>query len=157
MLGLLGAILVSAAVYAVWDWGRDRGEMRASAAVARVQNAYLAAMGASPGSFEVVEPANPETGRQVRREFVVQFLEVAEEHAGTASAVAARMEAAALQDQAGNPEAAGIVKGVQSARRASPIAHREEIVGHRDDACRRTGGPQCEGETNGTAGEGNEG
>lgn len=117
VLALLGAILVTAAVYAVWDWGRDRSEMRASAAVARVQNAYLSAMGASPGSFEVVEPANPETGRQVRREFVVQFLEVAEEHAGTASAVAARMEAAALQDQAGDPEAA-----LESWRRAATEA-----------------------------------
>jgi tetratricopeptide (TPR) repeat protein len=37
---------------------------------------------------------------------VVQFIEVADEHAGTASAVAARMEAAALQDQAGDHEAA---------------------------------------------------
>jgi tetratricopeptide (TPR) repeat protein len=106
VLGLLGTILVVAASVGIWDWARDRGELRASAAVARVQSAYLSAMGAPPGSFEVVEPANPETGRQVRREFVVQFTEVADEHAGTASAVVARMEAAALQDQAGDQEAA---------------------------------------------------
>jgi hypothetical protein len=74
--------------------------------VARVQTAYLSAMGAAPGSFEVVEPANPETGRQIRQEFVTRFLEVADEHAGAASAVSARMEAAALQDQAGDHEGA---------------------------------------------------
>jgi tetratricopeptide (TPR) repeat protein len=117
VLGLLGAILVLAATISVWDWGRDLSETRASAAVARVQNAYLSAMGAPPGSFAVVEPANPETGRQVRRKFVGQFLEVAEEHAGTASAVAARMEAAALQDQAGDHEAA-----LESWRRAADEA-----------------------------------
>jgi tetratricopeptide (TPR) repeat protein len=117
VLGLLGAILIAAALYSVWDWGRDRRELRASAAVARVQSAYLSAMGASPGSFEVVEPANPETGRQVRREFVARFLEVAEEHTGTAAAVAARMEAATLQDQAGDAEAA-----LESWRRAASEA-----------------------------------
>jgi tetratricopeptide (TPR) repeat protein len=125
VLGLLVGILVLAAALSFWDWGRDRRETRASAAVARVQAAYLSAMGAAPGSFEVVEPANPETGRgaapgsfevvepanpetgrQVRQELVARFLEVADEHAGTASAVTARMEAAALQDQAGAPEAA---------------------------------------------------
>jgi len=106
VLGLLGAILLVAALLSIWDWARDRRELGASAAVARVQAAYLSAMGAPAGSFEVVEPANPETARQVRREFVVRFIEVADEHAGTASAVAARMEAAALQDQAGDHEAA---------------------------------------------------
>ena len=106
VLGLLVAILLMAASLSLWNWAQERRETHASAAVARVQAAYLSAMGASPGSFEVVEPANPETGRQVRREFVVQFVEVADEHAGTASAVAARMEAAALQDQAGDQAAA---------------------------------------------------
>jgi tetratricopeptide (TPR) repeat protein len=106
VLALLGAILLVAASLSVWDCSRDRRETDASAAVARVQAAYLSAMGAPAGSFEVVEPANPETGRQVRREFVVRFMEVADEHAGTASAVVARMEAAALQEEAGDQEAA---------------------------------------------------
>jgi tetratricopeptide (TPR) repeat protein len=117
VLGLLAAILLVTASLSLWDWVRERRETRASAAVARVQVAYLSAMGASPGSFEVVEPANPETGRQVRREFVAQFIEVADDHAGTASAVAARMEAAALQDQAGDQEAA-----LESWRRAADEA-----------------------------------
>jgi tetratricopeptide (TPR) repeat protein len=123
VLALLGAILVLAAMFSLWNWGRDRRETSASAAVSRVQNAYLSAMGAPPGSFEVVEPANPETGRQVRRKFVVQFLEVAEEHAGTASAVAARMEAAALQDQAGDHEAA-----LESWRRAANEAKHQSAL-----------------------------
>jgi tetratricopeptide (TPR) repeat protein len=106
VLQALAAILLVTASLSVWDWNRGRRETSASAAVARVQTAYFSAMGASPGSFEVVEPANPETGLRVRREFVARFVEVADEHAGTASAVVARMEAAALQDQAGDHEAA---------------------------------------------------
>jgi tetratricopeptide (TPR) repeat protein len=114
VLGLLAAILIVTASFSLWNWNRGRRETGASAAVARVQTAYLSAMGAAPGSFEVVEPANPETGRQVRQEFVARFSEVADEHAGTASGVSARMEAAALQDQTGDQEAA-----LESWRRAA--------------------------------------
>jgi tetratricopeptide (TPR) repeat protein len=117
VLGLLGGILIATASISVWNWAQERRATRASAAVARVQTAYLSAMGAAPGSFEVTEPANPETGRRVRREFVTQFLEVAEEHAGSPAAVSARMEAAALQDQAGDHEAA-----LESWRRAADDA-----------------------------------
>ena len=123
VLGLLVAILLVAASISLFEWTRDRRETRASAAVARVQVAYLSAMGAPPGSFELVEPANPETGRRVRREFVAQFIEVADEHAGTASAVSARMEAAALQDQAGDQEAA-----LESWRRAADEAKGESAL-----------------------------
>ena len=48
VLGVLGAILVLAASLSIWDWAQDRREMGASAAVARVQAAYLSAMGAPP-------------------------------------------------------------------------------------------------------------
>jgi tetratricopeptide (TPR) repeat protein len=123
VLGLLVAILVTTAVLSLWNWGRHRSETRASAAVAQVQAEYLSAMGAPPGSFEVVEPANPEVGRQVRREFVARFLEVADEHAGAASAVSARLEAAALQDQAGDGEAA-----LESWRRAADEAGDESAL-----------------------------
>lgn len=117
VLAVLALILIASASVSIWDWNRGRAETRASAAVARVQVAYLSAMGAAPGSLEVVEPANPETARQVRREFVARFTEVANEHAGTPSAVAARMEAAALQTQAGDDEAA-----LESWRRAAEEA-----------------------------------
>ena len=106
VLAILGAILVVSASLGVWEWARDRRETGASAELGRVQAAYLTAMGAPPGSFEVVEPANPETGRKVRSEFVGRFIEVADKHRGTASGVSARMEAAALQDQLGEGEAA---------------------------------------------------
>ena len=117
VLGLLGAILVLAASLGIWEWAQHRRETRASAAVARVQTAYLSAMGAAPGSFEVVEPANPETGRQIREEFITRFLEAADEHEGAAAGVSARMEAAALQDQAGHHDAA-----LESWRRAADEA-----------------------------------
>ena len=63
VLGLLGAILLVTAALSLWSWARERSETRASAAVAQVQTEYLSAMGAAPGSYEVVEPANPETAR----------------------------------------------------------------------------------------------
>jgi tetratricopeptide (TPR) repeat protein len=123
VLTVLALILIASASVSIWDWNRGRAETHASAAVARVQAAYLSAMGAAPGSLEVVEPANPETGRQVRREFVVRFTEVANEHAGTASAVLARMEAAALQTQAGDDEAA-----LESWRRAAEEAENGSAI-----------------------------
>jgi tetratricopeptide (TPR) repeat protein len=102
----LGVVLLLAAAVGFADWYRDRSLDRAAAAVADVQAEYLRAMGARPGTYEIVEPANPETGRRVRAEYVDRFLAVAEAHAGTAAAVSALLEAGTLQEEMGDPEAA---------------------------------------------------
>ncbi len=106
VLGVLGGILLVAAVLGVGEYLQRQGRDEAAAAVAEVQTNYLREMGAAPGSFVVTEPANPETAREVRQEYVAQFLTVAEEHSGTAAAVSALLEAATLQEEAGDPEAA---------------------------------------------------
>jgi tetratricopeptide (TPR) repeat protein len=102
VLGVLGGILAVAAALGLYDWQRNRQLDQAAAAVAEVQSGYFRAMGAAPGSFQVAEPANPETGRQVREQYVERFLTVADEHSGTAPAVAARLEAGTLLEQAGD-------------------------------------------------------
>lgn len=102
VLAALGAVLVTAAAIGGWQVMEQRAERSASAAVAEIEQSYLEAMGAPPGSLQVPEPANPETAQAVRREHAARFLEVAEEHAGTAAAVSARLEAGDLLEEAGD-------------------------------------------------------
>jgi tetratricopeptide (TPR) repeat protein len=106
VLSVLGTILLVAAAIGLSQAWSKRVATQAATAVAEVQSAYLRAMGAAPGSIEVVEPANPETARVVRMEYVEKFLEVGEEHAGTAAAVTALLEAGQLLEQVGDLEAA---------------------------------------------------
>lgn len=106
VLAVLGAVLVVAAALGFADWSRNRSLDRAAAEVAEVQSEYLRAMGAGAGSYEIVEPANPETGRRVRREYVDRFLAAADAHEGTAAAVSALLEAGTLQAEMGDLDAA---------------------------------------------------
>jgi predicted negative regulator of RcsB-dependent stress response len=106
VLAILGAILAVAAAVSIAKWHGERRETRASAAVARVQGAYLDAMGATPGSFELMELANPEAAKRVRLEYIERFGEVADQHGGTAAGVSARLQVASLQEQIGESEAA---------------------------------------------------
>ena len=105
VLAILGGILLTAAIVGGVQWQGRRAEDQAGAAVAEVQAGYLQAMGASPGSVQVPEPANPEAGRQVRLEYVEKFLEVAREHSGSSAAVSALLEASVLQREADDDEA----------------------------------------------------
>lgn len=105
---LAGAALVLAAAGAfggwrAWSAGR---EDRASLAAAEVERDYLKAMGAAPGSVEIVEPANPETGKNVRREYSEKFLAVAAEHPRSRAAWSARIAAGDLLLAAGEIERA---------------------------------------------------
>jgi tetratricopeptide (TPR) repeat protein len=102
VLGGIGAILLVAASIGLYQAWLVRAESQASAAVAQVQHAYLHAMGASPGSLEVPEPANPETARAVREQYIQEFLRVAEDHAGRTAVVTALLEAGRLLEQTGD-------------------------------------------------------
>lgn len=98
VLGLAGAVGGA-------QWYGQRSELNASAAVAAVSGAYYEAMGVAPGQ-PFVEPANPETARSVREEYVVKLADVADEHDGSAAAVEARILAGNLREELGEPAAA---------------------------------------------------
>jgi tetratricopeptide (TPR) repeat protein len=108
----LPVILVIVAVLAAgggWEWMRSSAARREAAAgdeLDRVQTAYLQAMGAEPGAFEVPKLANPEVEKRVREEYVEKFRSVAAQHPGSVAAAIAWLEAANLLQAGGDAEAA---------------------------------------------------
>lgn len=78
----------------------------ASNALAKVSDAYYQAMGASAGSQEIPELANPASQAGVREDFVKRFAEVAESNAGTVQAALAWLQSGNLLGETGEPEAA---------------------------------------------------
>ncbi len=102
VLSALGGVLGLAAVVGFTQSYAARGELKASEAVAGVENAYRQAMGAGPGDIEISEPANPETGRQARADYAGRLSAVADEHAGSLAAVHARILAGTLLEQNGD-------------------------------------------------------
>jgi tetratricopeptide (TPR) repeat protein len=106
VLGTALGILVIAAAYGfAYNYSESRLD-RASAELAAVGDDFRRAMGASPTDVEIVEPANPETARAARSEALASYLELAEEHAGTAVGAIAALEAGGLQVALGDPEGA---------------------------------------------------
>ncbi len=103
VVAIIAAILLAAAGYGGWTAYTAHREDAGSAALAKVEREFLDAMGASAGSTEVVEPANPETAKAVRREYAEKLLAVANEHAGSAAAAVARITAGDLLEKAGEP------------------------------------------------------
>jgi tetratricopeptide (TPR) repeat protein len=97
LLGTAFAILLAAGALGLGFQSRDNARNESAAALSRVQALYRVAMGASPGSIDIPEPANPETAREVRTEYLAQFLAVADEHSGSAAAGLALLEAGRLQ------------------------------------------------------------
>ncbi len=104
ILGAAAVILLVAAIFAFTSSYRETSRNDAAAALSQVQADYRVAMGATPTSIEVVEPANPETALQIRSEYVERYQQVAEEHAGTTAGALALLEAGKLQQQLGQHE-----------------------------------------------------
>jgi predicted negative regulator of RcsB-dependent stress response len=100
------SILLAAAGYGGWVAWRSNREDTASFALASLERDYLKAMGGQPGATEITEPANPETGKAVRREFSQKFLGMADEHPHTAATTVARLTAGDLLAAAGEPDKA---------------------------------------------------
>lgn len=101
VLGVAAAILLTAAaIGGVRAW-RSSSADAASAAVAAIRVEYVRAMGGSPGDVDVPEPANPETARRVRTEFVERFASFAREHHGTPAQVLAALEASRIYEALG--------------------------------------------------------
>ena len=117
VLSVLGVVLVVAGLVGLLQWQGARSARAASTAVADIQAAYYAAMGAEPGTGQIVEPANPETGRRVRTETIDKLLKAADEHDGTAAAISALLSAAELQFETEDAEA-----GLATLRRAADAA-----------------------------------
>jgi tetratricopeptide (TPR) repeat protein len=106
ILGTAVAILLIAGVIGLTRDTLTADASESAAALARVQHDYRIAMGGTPGSIEVPEPANPETARRIRRDTIAEYEQVAAEHAGTTAGALALLEAAKLQQQLGEPDAA---------------------------------------------------
>ena len=117
----LGALIAIAAAAGVATTLRGRSEQAAQAAVATVHDAYLTAMGASPGASDVPEPANPELGKRTRAEFAAKLLDAAKQHEGSVAAVSARLEAAEFLEQNGDAEGAFAAREL-AAQQAPPGA-----------------------------------
>ena len=106
ILGTVFAILVVAAGYAGVRSSNESSLEAASAALGIEQVGYRQAMGAAAEDIVIAEPANPETARRVREEYVARFQKVATEHAGTAGGAVAALETGLLEQALGEPDAA---------------------------------------------------
>ncbi|HME73151.1 MAG TPA: hypothetical protein VKM54_25270 [Myxococcota bacterium] len=100
------SILLAAGGYGGWVAWQSGREDRASFALASLEREYLKAMGAAPGATEITEPANPETGKALRREFAQKLLAMADENPHTSATTVARLTAGDLLAAAGEPEKA---------------------------------------------------
>lgn len=106
ILGTFGIVLLTAAIVGAVASAREGAAAEAADALAKVQGDYRTAMGALPGSYEIPEPANPETARAVRAEYTAAFASVIEEHAGEPAAALAALDKGEIEIGLGDSEAA---------------------------------------------------
>lgn len=105
LAGIVGVLVIAGVVGLTRDYS-DSGASESASALARVQGDYRIAMGGTPGSVEIPEPANPETARLLRIETITDYEEVAGEYSDTPAAALALLEAGKLQQQLGDSVAA---------------------------------------------------
>jgi predicted negative regulator of RcsB-dependent stress response len=98
--------LLVAGAFGYFDNARKRRENTASDALAKAHDGYRFAMGASPGTSELPELANPAVAEQVRQEYTERFGAVAQEHPGTPSAAIAGLEHGNLAAASGDADGA---------------------------------------------------
>jgi tetratricopeptide (TPR) repeat protein len=104
-LGMLIAVLATAASLSALGAYRTREAETASDALDRVTHDYLQAMGAGLGALGVPELANPQAAEAIRSEFAAQFGAIAAEHAGTVAGALARLEEGNLSESGGDLDA----------------------------------------------------
>lgn len=123
ILGAAVAILLIAGVFGLTRDTLSADASESAAALARVQHDYRIAMGGTPGSIEVPEPANPETARRIRQDTIAEYEQVAAEHAGTTAGALALLEAGKLHQQLGEPETAieTYERGLESVDADAPV------------------------------------
>ncbi len=101
VLGTALGVLILAAGWGLASSLRDSAADEASAALAEVSEEYRRAMGTPAGSFEIVEPANPETARQARTAALAGYETLVQEYAGEPVGAIAALEAGNLQAELG--------------------------------------------------------
>jgi hypothetical protein len=106
ILAAAGGVLAHAALRGFISSSREASRTEAATALAELQAEYRVAMGAAPGAFEIAEPANPETAREVRADFVTRFSELATEHRGDTVGALASLEEASIEQALGDEAAA---------------------------------------------------
>lgn len=123
ILGTLGGILLIAGAIALGGEYRQSARSQAAASLATVQADYRRAMGASPAAVDIPEPANPETARAVREEYVEKFVALAAEYDGQTVSAFALLDAGAIQQELGEPEAAIATfgRGLQAISKNDPV------------------------------------
>lgn len=118
VLGTAAVILVVAAAIGGTRAWRASSANEASSELAKLERQYIAAMGGEATEVEAPEPANPETARQVRTDFVERFASFSREHEGTPAQALAALEASRIYEALGAPDKAREI--VQEAANALP-------------------------------------
>lgn len=106
VLGTGLGILMIAGGYGFVSSARESAYAEASDALAVLQSEFRLAMGSDPEAIELAEPANPETAREVRREYGAKFRTMAAEHRGTVASALAWLEVGAIEEALGNSDMA---------------------------------------------------
>ena len=112
------ALLVIAGGIGIARESQSRAASAAEAQISSVYDAYLVAMGATPGANDVPEPANPELGKNARSEYAAKLLEAANAHDDSAAAVGGRLQAAKMLEA--NGDAAGAFEARKLAATHAP-------------------------------------
>jgi predicted negative regulator of RcsB-dependent stress response len=106
VLSVAAVVLLLAAAIGGWKaWSNARAN-EASAALAELRAQYVEAMGGQATDLIAPEPANPETGKKVRTEYVDRFVKFAHDHGATTAGAMAGLEASRLYEQLGNRDEA---------------------------------------------------
>lgn len=106
ILGSMGVVLVIAAIWGLVGSAQETAVSEAANSLAVADREYRRAMGASPGSVEIPEPANPEAARSARTDAIEAYGVVIEEHSGSPAAAVAAIYKGQLQQDLGQAEAA---------------------------------------------------
>ena len=123
IIGTAAVILVTAAsIGGIRAWRASAADA-ASSEVSQVRSEYVVAMGGSALDLEAPEPANPETARQIRTEYVERFVRIVEEHAGTPAQAIAALDASQLYGELGAADRAReiVEQAVADLPASSPI------------------------------------
>ena len=105
LAGAAGLLLLAGG----WGYMASSGQEvadQADTALSEVQSGYRLAMGASPGSVTIPEPANAEAATKIREDFSARYAVVGEAYPGTGAGAVAFLEVGKLEQALGDADAA---------------------------------------------------